>query len=70
MTSLVNVFLTDNQRAWLMDEYLNKLVDIGESQLIDDCTNILTHMQNHEFYAECQSFMPSCMRDMSAQGVR
>ena len=70
MSSLVNVFLTDNQRNWLLDEYLNKLVTIGEEQLIDDCTDILTHMKNHEFYEECLSFMPTCMYDMSQQGVR
>ena len=70
MTATVNVFLTDNQRNWLIDEYLNKLVDIGESQLIDDCTDILNHMRNPEFYAECLSFMPTCMSDMATQNVR
>ena len=69
MSVQVNVFLTDNQRNWLIDEYLNQLSKV-DSSLIDDAHDELTHMKNPEFYAECKEFMPLCMYDMKAQGIR
>ena len=67
--SQVNVFLTLNQREWLTNTYLNKLSRIDES-IVDDAYDALIHMQNPVFYAECQEFMPTCMKDMSDAGIR
>lgn len=66
---LVNVFLTDNQRNWLLDEYLNQLATV-DATLIDDAHEELIHMKNPEFYDECREFMPHCMQELKATGIR
>ena len=48
-TTMVNAWLTNPQREWLLDEYLNKLSNI-DITLVDDAYAALTHMKNHQFF--------------------
>jgi DNA-directed RNA polymerase subunit F len=69
MTVMVNAWLTDSQRNWLMDEYLNKL-SVVDMSLIEEAHDQLIHMRNHQFYAECKEFMPTCMQELRDAGIR
>ena len=67
--TMVNAWLTDPQRNWLVNEYLNKLTSVDVT-LIDDAYTALVHMKNPEFYRECKEFMPTCMQEMRDAGIR
>ena len=68
-TTMVNAWLTNPQRKWLLDEYLNKLTNI-DITLVDDAYAALTHMKNHQFFNECKEFMPTCMQELRDAGIR
>ena len=69
MKTMVNAWLTANQRNWLLDEYLNKLT-IMDASLVEDAYDALIHMKNHAFYHECKEFMPTCMQELKDAGIR
>ena len=66
----VNVFLTDNQRNFLTDSYLNQLTKLGYTDLLEDAYDSLVHMKNPEFYNECLEFMPDCMNELRTYEIR
>jgi hypothetical protein len=66
MSVMVNAWLTNNQRNWLVDEYLNRV----PSDMVDEVHHALVHMKNHQFYQECKEFMPLCMQELRDAGIR
>ena len=70
MATLVNAWLTQTQRDYLTDSYLNHMVQIDMAEYIDDAKAELDSMPNPEFYAECLNEMPDSMNELRRLGIR